>query len=176
MSYSAHFIALCVQKGTIMSAMTNILVKDDTVTTRKEYTLHPITDTPFPQWRASEANVPVNGQVALTFSITKVKSGYKATAKLEVPVLETLGASGTSAGYVAPPKVAYVTTCIFTMFADDRSTLQNRADALALAVGLLQGASSTTATGVLDQASAGNAFVTSVLPITEAFTNLISPN
>jgi len=159
-----------------MSAMTNLLVKDDTVTTRVEYTLIPVTDTPNPEWRAAVANVPTNGQVRFTLSIDKTKTGYKATAKLESPVLETLGASGTSAGYVAPPKVAYVTTCIFTMFADDRSTLQNRADALAMAVGLLQGASSTTATGVLAQTSAGNAFVASSLPITQAFVQLIKPN
>jgi len=159
-----------------MSAMTNILVKDDTVTTRKEYTLIPVSDTPFPAWRASEANVPVNGQVRLSMNIERTKTGYKATVKLETPVLETLGASGTSAGYVAPPRVAHVVTCIFTMFADERSTLQNRADALAMAVGILQGASATTATGVLDQASAGNAFVGSALPITQALTQLIKPN
>lgn len=159
-----------------MSAMTNILVKDDTVTTRQEYTLYPVTDTPVPEWRASVANVPVDGQVRLTMSIDKTKVGYKATVKLESPVLETLGASGTSAGYVAPPKVAYVTTCIFTMFADRRSTLQDRANAIAMALGVLQGASSTTATGTLNQASAGNAFVTSTLPITEALIKLIKPN
>ncbi len=159
-----------------MPQMTNILVKDDTVTTRKEYTLTPVTDTPIPEWRAQEASVPVDGQVRLTMDVQKTKTGYKATVKLESPVLETLGASGTSAGYVAPPKVAYTTVCIFTMFADRRSTLQNRADALAMAVGVLQGASSTTATGVLDQSSAGNAFVTSSLPITQALVQLIKPN
>jgi len=159
-----------------MSAMTDILVKDDTVTTRKEYTLKPVTDTPIPEWRANEVGVPLNGQVRLTMSLDKTKTGYKASVKLESPVLETLGASGTSAGYVAPPRVAYVTTCIFTMFADERSTLQNRADALAMALGVLQGASSTTATGVLNQASAGNAFSASVLPFPAALISLIKPN
>lgn len=159
-----------------MSAMTNILVKDDTVTTRQEFTLVPVSDTPLPVWRGTQSGVPVDGQIRLSFDVLKVKNGYKATMKLEVPVMETLGASGTSAGYVAPPKVAYVTTCIFTMFADSRSTLQNRADAIAMAVGVLQGASATTATGVLSQSSAGNAFVTSTLPITQALIQLIKPN
>nr|URG15983.1 MAG: coat protein [Leviviridae sp.] len=148
-----------------MAAMTNLLVKDDTVTTPVEFTLVPVTDRPDPLWRAQVANVPIEGQITLTASWEQLKSGvHKLTAKLEVPVLETLGASGTSAGYVAPQKVAHKTTCIFTMFASPRSTTQNRADALKMAVGILQGASSTTATGVLDQASAGNAFVNSALP------------
>ncbi len=160
-----------------MSTMTNLLVKDDTVTTPVEYTLIPVTDTPFPQWRASVSGVPLDGQIRFSLADEAVKSGgYKMTAKLEVPVMETLGASGTSAGYVAPPKVAHVVTCIFTMFSDRRATTQNRADALKMAIGMLQGASSTTATGVLANTSAGNAFVTSVLPIPNAFVNQIKPN
>jgi hypothetical protein len=157
--------------------MDNILVKDDTVTTPVEFTLVPITDTPNPLWRASVANVPLEGQVRLTLSSETTKNGgSKMTVKLEVPVLETLGASGTSAGYVAPPKVAYVTTCIFTMFSDRRSTTQNRADALKMALGILQGASATTATGILANTAAGNAFVNSVLPVTQALIRVIKPN
>lgn len=160
-----------------MSAMTDLLIKDDTVTTPVEFTLVPVTDTPNPVWRASVANVPIDGQVKLTLTSDPVKNGgTKMTVKLEVPVLETLGASGTSAGYVAPPRVAYVTTCIFTMFSDKRSTTQNRADALKMAVGVLQGASGTTATGILGQASAGNAFVNSALPVTQALIRVIKPN
>jgi len=160
-----------------MPAMTNILVKDDTVTTPVEFTLIPITDNPDPMWRASVSGVPIDGQVRLTLSSNQTKNGsYKMTVKLEVPVLETLGASGTSAGYVAPPKVAYVNTAIFTMFSDRRSTTQNRADLLKMTLGILQGASSTTATGVLANTSAGNAFVNSVLPITNALVTVLKPN
>jgi len=46
-----------------MAAMTNLLVKDDTVTTPVEYTFIPITDTPVPFWRTSIANVPLEGQM-----------------------------------------------------------------------------------------------------------------
>lgn len=160
-----------------MAAMDNILVKDDTVTTPVEFTLYPVTDTPNPVWRAAVANVPLDGQIKMALSDETLKSGaVKMTMKLEVPVLETLGASGTSAGYVAPPKVAYVTTAIFTMFSDRRSTTQDRANALKMALGLIQGASATTATGVLNQASAGNAVVNSTLPIPNAFTRSIKPN
>lgn len=159
-----------------MPTMDNILVKDDTITTPVEFTLRPVADNP-PKWRASVAGVPLDGQIMLTLSDETLKNGSaKMTAKLEVPVLETLGASGTSAGYVAPPKVAYKTVCIFTMFADRRSTTQNRADALKLALGILQGASATTATGILANTAAGNAFVNSVLPVTSAFTQLTKPS
>lgn len=160
-----------------MSAMTNLLVKDDTVTTPVEYTFVPVSDNPVPMWRTQIANVPLEGQMRLSVSSVKQKNGsYKITRKLEVPVMETLGASGTSAGYVAPPKVAYVNTDIHTMFIDKRSTGQNRADLLKLALGLDQGASSTTATGILANTAAGNAFVNSTLPITLAFTALVLPN
>jgi len=160
-----------------MAAMTNLLVKDDTVTTPVEYTFYPVSDTPDPFLRTSIANVPLEGQMRLTASQVRQKNGsYKITVKLEVPTMETLGASGSSAGYVAPPKVAYVTPCIFTMFADKRSTSQDRANTQKLMLGVLSGASSTTATGVLNQASAGNAFVNSVLPIPLLFSQCILPN
>lgn len=158
-----------------MGAMTNLLVKDDGTPT--EFTLVPITDTPWPQWRAAVANVPVDGQPRLTFSIEKVKSGdYKLTSKLEVPVLETLGASGTSAGYVAPPQVAYTLVGIFTMFAPARSTIADRANLLRMSVGLLQGASSTTATGTLANNAAAAAWQSSTLPLPQAFISMIQPN
>lgn len=160
-----------------MANMTNILVKDDTVTTPVEFTLVPTSNLPIPTWRAGVAGVPIDGQVRLSVMVEKLKSGgWKSTVKLEVPVLETLGASGTSAGYVAPPKVAYVTTGIFSMFSDTRSTTQDRANALRMIVGVLQGASATTNTGVLAQSSAGNAFIGSVLPITQAIIQSVKPS
>jgi hypothetical protein len=159
-----------------MGAMTNILVKDDAATP-KEWTLVPVTDTPNPQWRGSDASIPVDGQPRLTVSQERVNSGaYKLTAKLEVPVMETLGASGTSAGYVAPPKVAYVTTVITTMFADGRSTIADRANALRMMAGILQGSSSTTNTGILANNAAGDAWKNSVLPGPQFFTQIVVPN
>lgn len=158
-----------------MGAMTNLLVKDDGTPT--EFTLVPVTDTPNPLWRAQVANVPVDGQPRLTFSQERVKSGdYKVTAKLEVPVMETLGASGTSAGYVAPPAVAYVNVGIATFFYSSRSTTADRSNTLRMLSGILQGASSTTNTGTLANNAAADAWKNSVLPITQAIISLISPN
>lgn len=159
-----------------MAQMANFLVKDDAATP-KEWTLQPITDTPIPFWRGNDASIPLEGQPRLAMSTEKLKSGgYKVTAKLEVPTMETLGASGTSAGYVAPPKVAYVTTSIFTMFVDRRSTSADRMNALRMTVGILQGASSTTATGTLANTAAGGAWTASTAAAPQLFNGLVLPN
>jgi len=159
-----------------MAAMTNLLVKDD-ANPLVEMTFVPITDTPEPLWRTQLASVPFEGQMRLTQSVVKQKNGsYKITVKLEVPVMETLGASGTSAGYVAPPKVAYVTTAILTLFADRRSTIADRSNTVKLMLGLLAGATSTTATGTMNGASAADAFKNSTAAIPQLFSTLILAN
>jgi hypothetical protein len=159
-----------------MASMANLAIKDDAATP-KEWTLTPVTDNPNPFWRGNDSGIPLNGQPRLNLSQEELKSGaFKVTAKLEVPTMETLGASGTSTGYVAPPKVAYVTTAIFTMFCDGRSTSSDRANALKMLIGFLQGASNTTGTGVLANTAAGSAFVGSTLPGPLSFTGLIFPN
>lgn len=159
-----------------MAQMANFLVKDD-ASAPKEWTLTPITDTPVPFWRGNDASIPIEGQPRYTMAVDKLKSGgYKVTAKLEVPTMETLGASGTSAGYVAPPKVAYVTTAIFTMFVDRRSTIADRMNTLRMAVGILQGATSTTATGTLANNAAGQAWSASSAPGPALFNGLVLPN
>lgn len=142
-----------------MGSMTNILVKDD-ASTPAETTLAPVTDTPAPLWRGNIAGVPFEGQPTLTVMANeRQKNGtYRRVLKLEVPVMETLGASGTSAGYVAPPRVAYREAFLVTQYSDSRSTAADRANALKMMIGIVQGASSTTSTGTLDQASAGDAW------------------
>lgn len=159
-----------------MPAMTNVLVKDDAATP-KEWGLVPVTDTPSPFWRGNDSGIPLIGQVRLTQSIETLKSGdYKISSKLEMPTMETLGASGTSAGYVAPPKVAYVTTVVTSMFANPRSTIADRANALKLAMGVNQGASATTATGTLANTAAGDAWKNSTAFGVQLFTGVVLPN
>lgn len=159
-----------------MSAMTNLLVKDD-AGTPKEWTFVPVTDTPVPYWRTKESALPMEAQPRLWINTEDLKSGdFKVSAKLEIPVLETLGASGTALGYVAPPKVAYVTTYYLTMIASKRSTAQNRADGIKMIAGIITGASSTTATGTLDNTSAGGLFLAEVTPGLNAFVNIVRPN
>lgn len=159
-----------------MAAMTNILIKDD-ATTPVEYTFEPVTDTPFPSWRTAIANVPLDGQMRLSCQMTKLKNGdFKLTYKLEVPVMETLGASGTSGGYVAPPKVAYVNTAIFTLFVNKRSTTTDRVNLLKMGIAFAQGASSTTASGILHNNYAGDGWKGSNTPGPVFFHKLVVPN
>jgi hypothetical protein len=156
--------------------MTNLLVKDDAATP-KEWTLVPVTDTPNPYWRATDPLLPLDGQPRFTATYEKLKNGnHKVSFKLELPIMETLGASGTAVGYVAPPKVAYTEVGITTFFHDKRSTIGDRANVCKMHLGMVQGASSTTATGILNQASAGGAFAASVLPLTYMAVNVIVPN
>jgi hypothetical protein len=158
-----------------MSAMTTLLVKDD-ANPLVEWTLGPVTDNPQPFWRGRAAGVPVEGQIRVTAFQEKLKNGdYRIVVKTEVPVMETLGASGSSAGYVAPPKVAYVNTLISTMFANKRSTIADRANLLKMHVGLLQGASGTTLTGILNQTDVADAWKTSTFPFPSLYTTVAQP-
>lgn len=153
-----------------MSAMTNLLVKDDTTSARVEVTFVPVTDTPKPLWRAQISGVPFEGQPTIELTEEVLKSGdRKYTMKVGIPVMETLGASGTSAGYVASPEVAFINYFYATTIVSKRSTISDRANLLSIAVGLLQGATSTTATGTLDQASAADAFKSSTAPMPSVF-------
>lgn len=159
-----------------MPAMTNILVKDD-ATAPKEWTFNPISDTPAPNWRANDAALSLAGQPRFSASVELLKSGdWKVTAKLEIPVMETLGASGAATGYVAPQAVAYTNTAIYTQFVSARSTRGDRANLLRMMVGFLQGATSTTATGTLANNAAGDVWKASVAPLASLMVDLIVPN
>jgi len=153
-----------------MSAMANILVKDDS-NPLVEFTCVPVTNNR-PKWRAQVAGVPVDGQLTLELlANTRLASGaYRRVFKAVVSVLETLGASGTSAGYVAPPKVAYQIPVTVTMVVDPRATIADCANAIKIAVGAIAGASATTATGTLNGASAADAWKSGTGPITRFFT------
>lgn len=156
-----------------MAIMTSILVKDD-ANPLVEQTFVPVSDNPEPHWRTNNVGVPFEGQARLSQSVTKQKNGnYKITAKLEVPVMETLGTAGTSFGYTAPPKVAYVTTAIVTMFADKRSTSDDRANTYKMMLGLLAGADSVTMNGTFNGASPSNTIKNSARPFPVLYTALI---
>lgn len=159
-----------------MATMGNLLVKDD-ATTPIEFTLEPITDTPFPLWRGSATGVSREGQIRHSVMQETLKNGtLRTVSKTEVPVMETLGAAGSSAGYVAPQKVAYVNTVITTMFSDGRATIADQANAYKIHHAIQSGASATTAVGVLNGASAGDAFKNSVLPIPLSFIKAVLPS
>lgn len=159
-----------------MANQTNVLVKDD-ANPLVEHTFIPKSSSPNPSWRDTVSGVSFEGQVSFQLREEQLSSGdYKRSMVLEVPVMETLGASGTSAGYVAPQKVAYVEKFYVTHISSRRSTLADRANCLKLALGLLQGATSTTATGTISQASAADVVKTSQAPVPLFFTQGVIPN
>jgi hypothetical protein len=149
-----------------MASATNILVKDDS-NPLVEYTLVPIRGDR-PTWRAQVAGVPLNGQITVEqLANDNLPDGNtRRVLKLNVPVMETLGASGTSAGYVAPQKVAYITPVTISLVANQRSSIADIANAVKMALGLIGGASSTTATGTLNGASAADAVKNGTGPFT----------
>ena len=156
-----------------MPSMINLSLNDD-ATTQGTITLIPITDTPDPLWRSSIAGVPFEGQVKCTQSMVKQKNGsYKLTVKLEVPTMETLGASGTSAGYVAPPKVAYVTTAIVSVFVDKRSTIADRSNTMRMLQALLAGATAAAGSGSINGGSVGDVYKNSTATMPLFFSNMI---
>jgi hypothetical protein len=140
-----------------MAQMANILVKDDS-NPLVEFTLIPVSNAR-PKWRAAVTGVPVSGQITVELLQNTVlpDGNYRRVFRLSVPELETLGTAGTSAGYVAPQKVAFVTPITVTMIVNQRATVASCANALKLLIGLLGGAYSTTGGGTLSGTSAADA-------------------
>lgn len=159
-----------------MPAMTNLIVKDD-ASTPKAWTFIPITDTPDPFWRTNDLTLALEAQPRYTASSRKMKNGdYKISAKLELPVMETIGTAGASTGYLAPAKVAHTLTFIGTMFSSKRATAQDKANCLRMATAMMQGATSVVDTGTLANNALGNIWSASAAPITQLYVSLITPN
>lgn len=157
-----------------MADMTNILLQDDTDTT---ITLLPVSNANQNLvWRGNGAGIPIDGQVRLTAVWERLKSGdYRLSAKLEVPVMETIGAAAAS-GYVAAPKVAYVMVGIFTLFAPARSTIADRANVVRMMAHAVSGANATADNYVPPATGAADAFKNSTTPMLMGFINLVMPN
>jgi len=157
-----------------MADMNNVVLTDDT---GSSVTLLPISNADKNLvWRSNAAGVPIDGQTRLTVTWDRLKSGdYKLTAKLEVPVMETIGSAAAS-GYVAAPAVAYVVVGIFTMFAPARSTIADRANAYRMLAHALCGATSVANSGVLPAVATADLIKNSVSAMPYGFVNLVMPN
>jgi hypothetical protein len=142
--------------------MANILVKDDS-NPLVEFTLVPVSNAR-PKWRAQVTGVPIDGQITVEeVANDKLADGsYRRVLKLEVPEMETLGTAGTSAGYVAPQKVAFRTPYTVTTVQNPRATTASMANGLKILIGLLGGAYSTTGGGTISATSAADAVKSNV--------------
>lgn len=113
-------------------------------------------------WKEGNPNVPDSAQVRATLKRSKLGTGVtKQELRVEVPVMESIGAANSS-GYTAPPKVAFTDTVIITCIRSGRSTNASSKLARQLALNI-----------------AGNV-ITSVTPasaghVPEAFDTLIFP-
>lgn len=159
-----------------MADMANILLQDDSDVTK---TLIPISNADRSLlWREDAEDLADAGQTRLSANWEKLKDGgWRLTAKLEVPVMETIGTAAAS-GYVAPAKVAYVVVGIFTMFSPARCTSTDRANMYRMMVQLLQGAGTSADAGLHAGTAAADAFLdaSSAMPVPYGFIHLAMPN
>lgn len=122
-----------------MSAISSLSITDGKATPAT-HVLYPISTVPNAVWREQDAANPLVGQGNLQISVTQDKTGNgvnKVRMTLSIPAVETVGSAGSSAGYVAAPKVAYVTKADLTLFLPTRSTLAQRKDLQFLLISLL---------------------------------------
>lgn len=90
-------------------------------------------------WREQSATLPVDAQMRVTATVEQLGSGtFKTETRVEVPVQEVVTGSN-SAGYSAPPRVAYVDTVVVTGFFNSRSTISGRRNARMIAHNLTNG-------------------------------------
>jgi len=158
-----------------MADMANVVVRDD-ATTPVDHVLIPISNADKNLvWRGDVDGVPNEGQIRLTAQWERQKDGtHRLSTKLEVPSLEV--ASGSQNGYVAAPKVAYVTVGIFTLFAPARSTNADRANVVRMLCHALAGATSTAGMGTSPSTSSGDVWKTMTAPLPFGYAHLAMPN
>lgn len=78
------------------------------------------------RWKESLAGVPDYAQIRATMVKRKLPSGvFRVACRVEVPVMESVSGQN-SAGYTAPPKVAYVDTTESVGFYHERSVVTGR--------------------------------------------------
>jgi hypothetical protein len=118
--------------------MANLVVYDD-ASTPVVRTYVPITDTPYPRWGEMDAAKPAAAQERVTMETDKRANGImRRVVKLEIPVMEATS-GGAADGYVAPPKVAHTIVAQVSLFAHERATLSQLANAIKQLHGLMIG-------------------------------------
>lgn len=90
-------------------------------------------------YREATVGVPLEAQSTVQLSQENLKSGvHKFVMRITLPVMESVSGQN-SAGYTAPPKVAYTVTGEVVMFAPPRSTPQQRRNLRHLLINALYG-------------------------------------
>lgn len=132
-----------------MSAIANIIAFDG-ASTPVSHTLVPISvarekDSVVADWSEQLAGLPIEAQVRVKATKTSMKNGIVRTStRVEVPVMEAIGAQN-AAGYTAAPKVAYIDTVEIVSYAHPRSTITGRRLVRQLAINIAGSISTSVA-------------------------------
>lgn len=96
-------------------------------------------------WKESLSGVPDYAQVRVTMTKRRLKTGvWRVTCRGEVPVMESISGQN-SAGYTAPPKVAYVDTLDTIGYFHERSVLAGRRLVRQMVTNITNGVSTSVA-------------------------------
>lgn len=121
-----------------MAALAPITLTD-AESTPVDHVLNPISSGPVIAYHGSDSGVSTIGQIGLTLShrsqVNQPDGINKTRLVLRVPVLEEV--SGSSAGYVAPPAVAYYNMVTVECLCPVRGTSQDRDNLLTMLVDAL---------------------------------------
>lgn len=94
-------------------------------------------------YREQTPTIPEYAQGQITLKLKQMSSGvYRVSTRVETPVMESVG-SQNSAGYTAPPKVAYVDTVETTGYFHQRATIEGRRRVRQLAANIVNGVSTS---------------------------------
>lgn len=138
--------------------MNNILLQNDADVTQTFVGISQ--DASKAVFRTNTAGVNLDGQTRLTAAWEELKTGvWRASVKLEVPFLETVG-DANAAGYVSQPAVAYTVVAIVTMFAPRRSSAEDRAHAVRMLAHAMCGATASADALINPATGATEAFET----------------
>ncbi|DAD52817.1 TPA_asm: coat protein [ssRNA phage SRR7976357_5] len=114
-----------------MSAQANIVAYDG-AGTPVSHTLIPVgvakdaKDGIVAEWREGLTTLPVYAQIRCRTSQKRMSSGvWRVEIRVEVPVMEAVGAQN-AAGYTAAPKVAYTNTVSLVGYFHERATIAER--------------------------------------------------
>lgn len=95
-------------------------------------------------WREQNASVPYAAQGVITAKKRKLPKGiYRVEFRTEIPVMETISGQN-SAGYTAPPKVAFTDTDVSIGYFSERGTPTSRRIVKQLSTNIRNNLSTTT--------------------------------
>ena len=108
-----------------MSAISQINIEDWSVTPTVVKTLQPVQNSPKAIWKGTDPAVPAIGQIQTEISVIEGKANdplRRVQLMVTVPHLEAQSSSGSSAGYVAAPKIAHIGKVKIEFILNNRAT------------------------------------------------------